>query len=138
MQEVFARLVRTHESTAIANVDSYAFRMAANLARDDHRRERVWRGAGRVAIDVAGDHAADPALIEARDPERILIARDAAARLTDALDALPERTRDIFLLYRLERMRQRDIAEQLGISLSSVEKHLGKAIARLSRLSDLP
>ena len=49
-----------------------------------------------------------------------------------ALGALPERTRTIFLLYRVEELCYREIAEQLGISIPAVQKHMAKALERIS------
>ena len=52
-------------------------------------------------------------------------------RARAALREAPERTRSIFLLYRVEQMKKRDIAETYGISTSAVDKHLMKAMAHL-------
>jgi len=50
-----------------------------------------------------------------------------------ALLQLNERTRDVFVLSRLERMKYAEIAEMYGISVSAVEKHMIKALAHLAR-----
>ncbi len=55
-----------------------------------------------------------------------------STRSADLLSALPERTRHIFLLYRLEKMRRAEIASLFGISVSGVEKHIARAVARLA------
>jgi RNA polymerase sigma-70 factor (ECF subfamily) len=60
-------------------------------------------------------------------PERALIARERLQAVSSALSTLPERTRTIFRKYRLEGARQAQIAAELGISGSAVEKHLRKA-----------
>ena len=60
-----------------------------------------------------------------------LWARLSADRLVEG--ELPERTRNVFLLARLENMRQAEIARRLGVSVSGVEKHLARAIAHLSQ-----
>ena len=49
------------------------------------------------------------------------------------LDELGGRTKDIFMLARLERMKRRDIAALDGMTISGVEKHLGKASVHLFR-----
>jgi len=56
-----------------------------------------------------------------------LIAREQLAILQRVFDALPERTRTIFRRFRLDEEPQRQIAEDLGISVSAVEKHLSRA-----------
>ncbi|MDE5731497.1 MAG: sigma-70 family RNA polymerase sigma factor [Bacteroidales bacterium] len=44
------------------------------------------------------------------------------------LDSLPERCREVFMLSRFKKMKNREIAEHLGISVSMVEKHIRKAL----------
>jgi RNA polymerase sigma-70 factor (ECF subfamily) len=64
-------------------------------------------------------------------PEHVLLGRERLARATAVLLELPERTRVIFVLRRLEGMKYLDIAARLGISVSAVEKHMERAVARL-------
>ncbi len=47
------------------------------------------------------------------------------------LEGLPDRTREVFLLHRLAGAGQDEIARQLGISVSAVEKHVARAVAAL-------
>lgn len=57
--------------------------------------------------------------------------------LLQAVAELPERTREIFRLNRLEGLTHAEVARQLGISDSSVQKHLSKALAYvMQRLQD--
>jgi RNA polymerase sigma-70 factor (ECF subfamily) len=49
-----------------------------------------------------------------------------------ALQKLPERTRDIFVLRRIEGHAYRDIASKYGISVSAVEKHMVRAVQHLA------
>ena len=62
--------------------------------------------------------------------------RQQLARATAVLLELPERTRVIFVLRRLEGMRLNDIAKRLGISVSAVEKHMQRAITHIMRRID--
>ena len=61
------------------------------------------------------------------------ISNTAPAALVRALEELPERTRDIFLMRRYEGLAYGDIAERLGISVSAIEKHVAKAVAYIAR-----
>ena len=125
-QEVLARLMSL-PAGHLGEADAYIFQMAANLLRDRKRRERI-RGEYRSAVLSADDHDVEPL-----DPVRVLIAREALGQVAAALREAPERTRTIFILYRLEAMKKRDIAEAYGISISAVDKHLMKAMAHVQR-----
>lgn len=123
-QEVFARLMALGADN-LQQADAYVFQMAANLLRDRGRREKV-REAYRFGV-LAGEGVG----VEPIDPERVLAGRQSLGQIAAALRETPERTRSIFLLYRVEQMKKRDIAETYGISTSAVDKHLMKAMAHL-------
>ncbi len=68
--------------------------------------------------------------------ERALIARDYLRRVEKRIDALPERTAYAFRAVRIEGRAQKDIAAELGISLSAVEKHLQRAYREIVIVHD--
>jgi RNA polymerase sigma factor (sigma-70 family) len=123
-QEVFARLM-VSPAARPGQADAYIFQIAANLLRDRSRREKVRAGyrAGVMSSEGFG--------IEPVDPSRVLAARESLGQVAAALKEVPERTRTIFLLYRVESVKKRDIAEAFGISTSAVDKHLMKAMSHL-------
>jgi RNA polymerase sigma factor (sigma-70 family) len=125
-QELFAKLARV-EDPGMANADAYIFQMAANLLRDRQRRERV-RANYRATLA-----AGDPVDLEPLDPARILQAREDLGEVSRILRELPERTRAIFLLYRLEGMKQAELATLYGMTASGVQKHILKAMGHLTR-----
>jgi RNA polymerase sigma-70 factor, ECF subfamily len=55
-------------------------------------------------------------------------AAELSERLQQALRALPTECRRIFELSRFEELKYREIAEQLGISIKTVETQMGKAL----------
>ena len=124
-QELFAKLV-TPQAGAMDNADAYIFQMAANLLRDRGRREKV-RANYRASLDTGSID------LEPLDPARVLLGRESLGEVSDALRELPERTRALFLLFRLEGMKQSELAALYGISISAVQKHIFKAMAHLTR-----
>lgn len=123
-QDVFVRLARS-DRAGVEQPDAYIFRIAANLLRDRARKEKV-------RFDYRADLAADENLgVEPLDPSRIVSGQQALAALTAALKDLPEPTRDIFALYKLEYVEKRVIAESFGMSISAVDRHLMRAMAHL-------
>lgn len=125
-QEVFVRLA-TVDRGSMESADAYIFRIAANMLSDRSRREKV-RADYRAAL-----WADDPIGVDPLDPARVADAREDVAAVVAALEDLPERTRAIFVLYRLENMDKRSIADSLSISISAVDKHLMRAQAHIVR-----
>lgn len=129
-QEVFTRLLN-REQLAEGVADAYVFQIAANLLRDGARRSRV-REEYKALIAPLEEQAA-----EDLDPARIELSRESLRAVIDGLQALPDRTRTIFTLYRIENLRLEAIAETYGISKSAVKKHVMRAMAALmSRMKE--
>ena len=120
VQEVFVRLARRAELETIERVESYLFRVAASVVAD-HFRTQARVPSAVVPYDDSRHGQAGFA------PERVLSGRQALDQLIDALGELPERTRQIFVLYHLEQMKQKDIAVRLRMPLSTLEKHMARA-----------
>jgi RNA polymerase sigma factor (sigma-70 family) len=131
-QEVLLRVVRASQTESIERADSFVFKVAMNVLRDSHRRTRRDGDAVMVPLDDVPADDFSPQLVEDVSPERLLVARDSLAEALRVLDELGERTRNIFVLFRLENMKQRDIAAYYGIAQSTVEKHVVKAVLHLA------
>jgi RNA polymerase sigma factor (sigma-70 family) len=61
-----------------------------------------------------------------------LLGEATLTEVLQALDELSELTRSVFILFRLESMKQKDIAALYGIGRSTVEKHVMKAVLHLA------
>lgn len=127
VQDVFVHIARRAQGRAIENPDGYLFQVAANLLRD-RARQRTSRRVGLHEPFEDGVHAR-----ETISPERALIGKEAVADLLTALDALPERTRDVFLLHRYDGLKHAEIAKRFDITESAVWKHMAKAVAHLDQ-----
>jgi RNA polymerase sigma factor (sigma-70 family) len=131
-QEVFVRLLNHPDKNNGQTIEGYVFTIAANLLRD--RAKSVAAAVQKQAhsFDVLDEKEAFSAnLIEDRNPERVLVGRQTVQDVLEALAELGERTRDVFILARLENVQHREIAAMYGISVSAVEKMMMKAMAHL-------
>lgn len=73
--------------------------------------------------------------LESRD---FLEASETEAKINRALDALPEKCREIFMMSRFDQMKYKEIAEKLDISIKTVETQMSRALKVLrEKLSDL-
>lgn len=131
-QETLLRLFVARQMTAIENLESYVFKIAINLLRDHKSVQSRARTYVFVPIEEAAASELEEQLVEYLSPERVLLSKDALADVLRSLEALDKRTRDIFVLFRLERLKQKEIAALLGIGQSTVEKHVMKAMLYLA------
>lgn len=132
--DVFVRLAGV-PLEQLRSADAYVFQVAANLLRDRARRRQV-RDV-YAATEVAAIDAQEPET-HTLDPARIDAGRRCLAALVARLMELPERTREIFILYRIENVARRDIAHAYGLSISTVEKEIARATAFLVLLREFP
>src|SRR3546814_128598 len=122
VQEIFLRLAQQPPGAGESNARSYLYRIARNLAIDHFRQEER-----RQTRPVPAEQFADLP-DEAPPVERVAEARQRLTLLRRAMAELPTRTQDIFELNRIEGLTYAEIACRLGISESSVQKHLARAL----------
>lgn len=120
LQDMWLRLDQIGDRP-VGQPAAFLYRMANNLATD-----RRISGARRGARDAAW-LADQPVAEDIPDAERSLLARDALRTVERAIDAMPDRMAQALRLFRIEGRGQRAIAEELGISVSGVEKLLQRA-----------
>jgi len=125
-QDVVVRALAHADALSPGRENRYVFRIALNRWRDRGRR-LVSHGAC-----VAWDEQSVLMVSDGFCPERIASGEQELERVVNVLLELGERTRQALMLYRVERMRQADIAKVMGISVSAVEKHLARAAAHLA------
>ncbi|WP_454885325.1 RNA polymerase sigma factor [Sphingomonas oryzagri] len=124
-QELWLKIAALPDGIDVSDPASYLFRMAHNLMLDRRRaevRRRVRERHYVELVDSAGV-GVDPAAT----PERAFAARRELQAVQAVLAGLGERTDFIFRRHRIDGIGQRQIATELGITLSAVEKHLQKA-----------
>lgn len=122
-QEVYARVYEAAAGHRPTAPKAFVFTTARHLLADRARRGRV------VSIEAVGDfEPSNVYLIDEATPERWMGARQALRRLAEALDHLPDRCREVVWLRRVEELPQKDVAQRLGISARTVEKHLAKGM----------
>lgn len=66
--------------------------------------------------------------IHSHTPESSFELKELSQEISLVTDKLPLKCREVFVLSRVEQMSNKSIAEKLGISVSTVEKHIGKAM----------
>jgi RNA polymerase sigma-70 factor (ECF subfamily) len=122
-QEAFSRLLQYNPDASIDNIRAFLFKIASNLAKD-HQRKILRQKTDGVSDDVLSNvpDTAPDAEVQVADKQTLSVLRA-------AINDLPPKTRQIFVLARLDGLTYREVALHLGISESSVQKHLALALA---------
>ncbi len=123
LHEIWLKISAASTGPVAAPV-AYLFRTADLLMIDRYRSERQARRRDR---DWSEAGATVPGVSDAPSSERALIARDHARLVAEALDALGPRPAAIFRRHRIDGVQQRKVAEEFGVSLSTVESDLRRA-----------
>ena len=128
VQDAFCRAANSKQASQLHNPVAFLRRIARNLLIDRIRQER------RRETIVSFDDAIDAPTAATQEDE--LQASDLLRAYEGALDRMPGKTRQIFLLHRVEERSYREIHELLGISVAGVEYHMMKALACIGKAVD--
>ena len=127
VQEAYARLYAMDGWASIASPRHYVMRMLRNLSIERLRRAKI------VQFQRISDIEDFDVEDDSPSPFRVAAGRELVARIADALAAMPERCRTVLVRRRFDQQPAGEIARELGISLSTMEKRLARAVVLLTR-----
>ncbi len=120
VQESFVQLVRAHEARPIDCVRAYLFTIAGNTAKALLRRPKIF------AANPLTDSTVLRIVEDDADVAEQVCTREETAILLEAIESLPGRCREVFILRKLRRVSQKEIASQLGISEQTVQVQVAR------------
>ena len=129
VQDLFLWIWRhRHEWDVRGGLTTYLYRSARNRAVSYLRHERLGQRWHEEMARTGGHEfeRADPI-----EPGDDLSATELSAAIARAVGSLPTRCREVFTLNREHNLTYAEIAEALGISVKTVEVHMGRALAAL-------
>ncbi len=133
LQEIWLKIA-AGTAGPVASPVSYLFRAADTLMIDRYRaasqarrRERAWSETHDGTV---------PGVSDAPSVDRHLIGRQHARLVSETLATLGDRPAAIFRRHRIDGLSQRQVAEEFGVSLSTVESDLRRAYAALAALKE--
>ncbi|UCS92378.1 RNA polymerase sigma-70 factor [Echinicola marina] len=123
VQNVFLKLWEKREKIQIeSSLKAYLYQMVYRDSMNALRHEKVKHKHQNItkyqsaSAPILKDEGHDAELME---------------NLKRALESLPEKCRKVFLLSRYESLKYQEIADRLGVSVKTVEAHMGKALKHL-------
>jgi RNA polymerase sigma-70 factor (ECF subfamily) len=124
--EVFAR-VSKRSVDGIDNPEAYVFSSASSVYIDHVRRRKSHFADAHDNVDGLDFESEAPGQL------RVLEGKQALERLGTILEELPQKTREILLLSRLEGLTNTQLAARFRLSVSSIEKHLARGLLHVRR-----
>lgn len=122
IQEALLRVFAASKANRLDDPPAYLFRTARNVAlkRLDHRRIKQLAAPRVEQMTVTR--------LQSRPLHQALQQDKDLGELFQALSVLPERSREVFILCKLDGCKYSEAAERMGISVNTVEKHMVKAL----------
>lgn len=116
----------------ITNLRAWLTRLTHNLCMDKYRQDRR-RAVGVENIDEIAPTSLDSLLISYACPESTLLSEELSQSIFRAINLLPDRLRQPFILRYYHHVSCADIAQQLAISEDNVYKRIQEAKYRLKK-----
>lgn len=127
IQEAMLRLHEYCRSNHVDNQEAFLLRTVRNLSIDRHRSEQGHLFADRPVEEL---EAAVSIADEGPSADEILAAQERLYRISNTLAAISPRTRDIYFAHRAG-YSYAEIGEHLGVSKSTIEKHIARGVQAL-------
>jgi RNA polymerase sigma-70 factor (family 1) len=125
VQEAFLRTYRQRDS--VTTLRAFLFSTARNLAANEYRHRRITE---RGTIGDLGDPRVKP---EHESLEAELLRDERNRLIQEAIDRLPPQCRAAFTLRVFHECSYKEVAQRLGISAKTVEKHIARGLHETHR-----
>ena len=132
-QSTYVRVLRFAERSEIDNPRALLFKTAANLAANEFRARRRARPVIVVERENSSRDLIEMVASDAPSPERAAQARHDLRLSLAAIEEMPTKVRRAFVASRFEGKNYREIASDMNVSESSVEKYIITALKTLRR-----
>lgn len=126
-QEAYLRAFQAEKQTTVHSPRAFLFRIARNIALNELNRK------SRVMTDYIEDSLARDVLDDTGGPDEHAAQQQRLALFCEAVATLPVQCRRTFLLMKVYGHSQKEVARELGIAVSTVEKHVASGLLRCSQ-----
>lgn len=123
VQDCFVKLWQNCAKLTADHAGPFLLKIARNLSIDQYRR-------GQVRLKYKKGLIKD---IDRQDGQFLLEETEFKDKIERTIASMPEKSREVFILSRFDKMTYKEIANSLEISVKAVEKRMGKALAILAK-----
>lgn len=129
LQSAWLRLFAYRTENEVREPAAFLVQTATHLAIDRYRQKKRFSG---EPIESFSTSLADNRPLQ----DEVLAVRERLRRVQAGLERLPPRTRQVFVMHKVEGMKLREIAAALHITQSAVEKHVARAVLFLTEWTE--
>lgn len=130
VQDTFVYLWNNSTSLdTVVNLKAFLFVLIKNRSID-FLRQQLRKGRTSYYLLETMEYELNLEALEAVD-ENLVLDTDLEQRIHEAIQSLPEKCQEIFILSRVEGLKYSEIAEKLHLSISTVDNQIGIALKKL-------
>ncbi|WP_299435986.1 RNA polymerase sigma-70 factor [uncultured Aquimarina sp.] len=127
VQDVFLKAWKKRKDIK-SNVNGYLFKITKNLCLDYLRSKKYKLSSSNNTIQLEAfiNHKA-----LSDDGSSSIVEKELALKIQSAIDLLPEKCKNVFVKSRIDGKKNKEISDELDISIKTVENHMSKAIKHM-------
>ncbi len=125
MQDAFATLWKECAKVAVEKAKSFLYTVANNTFLNQVKHQKIV-----LKFEKQGHSQ-----INQESPQYLLEEAEFKEKLENAIAALPEDQRVVFLMNRIDKIKYKEIADHLDLSVKAIEKRMHKALVELRKVS---
>jgi RNA polymerase sigma-70 factor (ECF subfamily) len=127
VQEVFVKVWENRAEIESLNIEAYLFKLVRNRCIDYIKHLKVVNNhLQKIQVDSKYEELYRIDFI-GNEPY-VLIEEELKTKIEQTIQSLPDRCREVFILSRIEGLKNKEIADQLNINIKNVERHLNRAL----------
>jgi RNA polymerase sigma-70 factor, ECF subfamily len=127
VQEVFVQVWEKRNEIVNINIEAFLFRLVRNRCIDYIKHLKVVHNRMHE-IQVSSKYEELYRIDFVGNEPYVLIEQELKQKIEKTIQSLPERCREVFILSRLDGLKNKEIAEKLNINIKNVERHLSRAM----------
>jgi RNA polymerase sigma-70 factor (ECF subfamily) len=127
VQEVFVKVWEKRDEIESLNLEAFLFRLVRNRCIDYIKHLKVVNNRMQE-IHISSKYEELYRIDFIGNEPYVLIEKELKTKIENTIQDLPDRCREVFILSRMNGLKNKEIAEKLNINIKNVERHLNRAV----------
>ena len=127
VQEVFVKVWESSAEIESINMEAFLFRLVRNRCIDYIKHIKVVNNRMQE-VNISSKYEELYRIDFIGNEPYVLIEQELKAKIERTIQGLPERCREVFIMSRMDGLKNKEIAEKLDINIKNVERHISRAM----------